>query len=125
MRYLDLPSAIAILICGSLFLMITVVTAAEFPAVEKLTSVKELSDPLLMFNGTRITTVEEWNTRRKPELKALFQHYMYGAMPAAPTISAAIKRLDKDCLGGKATMKQVTISFGAADCPPINLLMFV
>ena len=55
--------------------------AADFPPIEKLPVVKELPDPLKMFDGTTVTTVEQWNTHRKPELKALFEHYMYGPMP--------------------------------------------
>jgi hypothetical protein len=50
---------------------------------------------------------------------------MYGQMPAAPKIAATARQTDRDGLGGKATMKQVTIAFGPPECPTINLLLFV
>src|SRR5436190_256378 len=58
--------------------------AAPFPDVSKLPIQRELPDPLVMFSGQRVTTKEQWFKERRPELKALFQHYMYGYMPAAP-----------------------------------------
>ena len=58
--------------------------AAEFPAFASLPSRPELPDPLVMLDGTKISTAADWNAKRKPELKALFQHYMYGHLPAKP-----------------------------------------
>src|SRR5262245_39316496 len=55
--------------------------AADFPAPESLPSRPELPDPLVMLDGSRIATKEEWLTKRAPELRALFQHYMYGKRP--------------------------------------------
>ena len=59
--------------------------AADFPPVDQLAARAELPDPLVMLDGTRVTTKEQWETKRKPELKALFQHYMYGRLPPTPT----------------------------------------
>jgi hypothetical protein len=39
-------------------------------------------DPLVMANGTRVTTAAQWRDARRPELLALFTHEMYGVMPA-------------------------------------------
>jgi hypothetical protein len=98
--------------------------AAEFPEVEKLPVVADLPDPLKMFDGTPVKTRQEWEARRKPELKALFQHYMYGYLPAAPKIRSKVNSTHNDLFGGKATMKQVTISFGPPGCPDIDLILF-
>ena len=46
--------------------------AAEFPPVEKLPERAELPDALTMFDGTKVTTREQWYEQRRPELKALF-----------------------------------------------------
>ena len=73
----------------------------------------------------RVSTPQQWNEHRKPELKSLFQHYMYGELPPAPKINATVKTADLDAVAGKATMKQVAITFGPPGCPAINLLMFV
>src|SRR4051794_38488694 len=87
------------------FVMISPSLAADFPEFDKLASNKEMPDPLVMLDGTRVTTTAEWNEKRKPELKALFQYYMYGEIPPAPQVATALRRADRDVLGGKATMK--------------------
>jgi hypothetical protein len=78
-----------------------------------------------MLNGQRVATKEQWVEQRRPELKALFQHYMYGYLPAAEKITAKVEREDKKAFDGKATLKEVTIRFGPTDTPPIHLLLVV
>ena len=57
----------------------------------------ELPDPLVMFDGQPVTSPEQWISRRRPELKALFQHYMYGQMPPAPDDETfAVEREDRE-----------------------------
>ena len=62
--------------------------AADFPAPEKLPASAALPDPLVMRDGTRVTTKEQWLTKRAPELRALFEHYMYGARPQPRAVTA-------------------------------------
>jgi hypothetical protein len=104
----------------------TSVVRADFPPVSDLPSRTELPDPLVMFNGERVTTKEQWQSKRLPELKALFQYYMYGYLPAAPAkIESKVEREDRRALGGKATLKEVTIAFGPPEVPRIHLLLVV
>jgi hypothetical protein len=99
---------------------------AGFPDVSQLPSRPELPDPLVMLDGSRVADPEQWNEKRRPELKALFQHYMYGAMPPAPaTIAPTVEREDGRFFGGKATKKEVTIAFGPTDAPKIHLLLII
>jgi hypothetical protein len=99
---------------------------ADFPEVSKLPSQANLPDPLVMFNGQRIATKDQWVSERRPELKALFQHYMYGRMPPAPqAISSTLEREDRGLFDGKATKKEVAITFGPPACPKIHLLLVV
>ena len=114
-----------LIVCGAALFAALPARGDDFPDRDKLPVIKELPDPLLMLDGTRITSKEDWNSRRKPELKALFQHYMYGYFPAATKITASVDREDADAVDGKASMKQVTIAFGPAGCPPIHLLLIV
>jgi hypothetical protein len=103
-----------------------VLAADDFPSVDKLPSHPELPDPLVMLNGKKVTTKEEWVEKRQPELKKLFQHYMYGYLPAKPkNLDFKIERVDKKALGGKATLKEVTISFGPPETPKIHLMLFI
>src|SRR6266446_8548299 len=104
---------------------------ADFPEVSKLSSQPGLPDPLLMSGGEPgrpkpVADKEHWIAKRRPELKALFQHYMYGYTPAAPArVIPTIEREDSRFFGGKATKKEVTISFGPPDCPKIHLLLVI
>lgn len=87
-------------------------SAADFPPVEKLPANPQFPDPLVMLDGTKVTTKEQWEQQRKPELKALFQHYMYGRLPAAPKIQKHnVLFTDANALGGKATLSEVKITF--------------
>lgn len=100
-------------------------TAADFPAVADLPARAELPDPLIMLDGERITTKEQWAQKRRPELKALFQHYMYGFLPPPEKIDARVEREDKKAFDGKATLKELTIAFGPPETPRIHLLLVV
>ncbi len=39
-------------------------------------------DPLTFENGSKVTTADEWNTKRRPELVELFEREIYGREPA-------------------------------------------
>src|SRR5436305_14324599 len=80
----------AFFVIGAMFIMSHRSPAADYPEIDKLPARMELPDPLVMFDGTPVTTRKQWTERRAPELKALFQHYMYGDIPAAPKISATV-----------------------------------
>jgi hypothetical protein len=79
-----------------------------------------------MFDGTPVKTKGLWEKKRRPELQGLFQHYMYGYPPPVPdNVAFKVERTDPKALGGKATLKEVTISFGPKGTPKIHLLLFV
>ena len=97
-----------------------------FPSIDRLPSRPGLPDPLVMFDGTPVTTRDQWFTKRRPELKALFEHYMYGKAPQPPdNVAGTVERHDPHYFGGKATKDEVTIHFGPAGTPPIHLLFVV
>jgi hypothetical protein len=99
---------------------------ADFPDVSELPSHPELPDPLVMLNGQRVTTKQQWFDQRRPELKALFQYYMYGYLPPAPKrIRARVEHEDPRAFAGKATLREIAISYGPAGAPPIHLLLVV
>ncbi len=98
--------------------------AADFPDVAQLPSHPTLPDPLVMLNGERVTTKEQWFARRRPELKELFEYYMYGYAPPAPAnVEAKTLFTNPQAFGGKATLKEVAITYGPAGTPPIYLLV--
>jgi hypothetical protein len=85
-------------------------SAADFPDPKDLPARPDLPDPLVMLDGTKVTTKEQWVEKRRPELKALFQHYMYGTLPSVTPVSARILHEDNKAFGGKATLREVAIS---------------
>ena len=97
-----------------------------FPEVEKLPIVAELPDPLTMFGGGKVASRDEWFAKRRPELLALFSHYMYGSTPPAPEkIDAKVSAIDRAYFAGAATRKLVTIKLGPAGAPALNVLLVV
>ncbi|MBN1419625.1 MAG: acetylxylan esterase [Planctomycetes bacterium] len=123
----DVSHRAAIILLAGLLGSAPQARAAEaFPPVSDLPSRPDLPDPLVFLNGKRVETTEEWVAKRRPELKALFQHYMYGYLPPPPAkINSAIERVDPAFFGGKATKKEVVIRFGPEDAPRIHLLVIV
>src|SRR5438270_5895094 len=94
---------------------------SALPDPDKLPAQKGMPDPLVMRNGQRVTSKEQWFKERRPELKMLFQHYMYGYAPPPPAKAEyKIERVDPKALGGKATLKEVTILLAGADGPKIH-----
>ncbi|MDA0832177.1 MAG: acetylxylan esterase [Planctomycetota bacterium] len=121
-RYLSLFFIPALVVLSSLVRA----DDAPFPPVSELPVHTELPDPLRMMNGEEITTADEWFEKRRPELKDLFQHYMYGYLPASPEkIRFVVERENKLIFDGKAELRQVAIHYGPDDCPPIHLMIVV
>jgi hypothetical protein len=123
----DKTSRIWILAFGACaFWLVPTVARAQFPEVKDLPVRLNLPDPLVQADGQRVTSREQWVSQRRPELKKLFQHYMYGEMSAAPdNLAAKVEREEPNFFGGKATLKEVTLTFGPAGTPPIHLLLVV
>jgi hypothetical protein len=116
------------MICRSFALLLLFATTPLFAQKGELPPPAELPetdypDPLVMFDGTPVKTVQEWEQQRKPELRRLFQHYMYGYMPAAPdNVTFKVVR-KKELFDGKALKKEVIIKFGPQKADPIMLLV--
>lgn len=73
-----------------------------------------LPDPLTLNNGAKVTTVQQWETQRRPEILQLFSDQMYGRTPDEK-IPVSYTLLDEkaDALNGKATCKQIRFLFQA------------
>ena len=101
-------------------------TQPTFPEPSALPFQAALPDPLVMLDGRRVTSRDQWVKERRPELLALFQHYMYGAIPPKPAHTRA-RDLGEyhDFLAGKATLKLVRLETGPAKAPQIDLMLVV
>lgn len=100
--------------------------SARLPSPSELPRQASLPDPLTMLDGRPVTSREQWVKERRPELIRLFQHYMYGQIPAVPaTVAAKVDREDQQAFGGKAMLREVTISFDQSGIPPIYLMLVI
>lgn len=118
----------SIVSAGGLVMALALTAAAssgDFPEPSKLPTQKDLPDPLVSLSGKKIATTEQWEKERKPELKKLFEHYMYGVAPKAPNVKAKVERADPKALGGKATLKEITLTLAGIDGPKIHLLLVI
>src|SRR5262245_15128800 len=105
---------------GSLFVcvMVNTMSRADFAEVSNLSSRPEMPDPLVMLNGDKVASKEDWINKRRPELKKLFQHYMYGYFPPKPEkVTGKILHENKKAFGGKATLREIAVTFGPPKMP--------
>src|SRR5438105_12792775 len=98
--------------------------AADFPEPSKLPASTELPDPLVSFKGKKITTKDEWFKERRPELKKLFEHYMYGRLPEERKVAGKVIHEDAKAFGGKATLREIAV-YMKKEWPPIHVLLVV
>ncbi len=99
--------------------------AQTLPPPADLPSRPELPDPLISLDGRRADTKQKWMAERAPELRRLVQHYEYGKLPVAPAkVEAKLVREDKAALGGKATLKELTLTWGISEVE-LHLLLLI
>jgi hypothetical protein len=121
------------LTCLACLAHVTIVMSAQKPPdvaprnadtpVRDLTQ-SDMPDPLVSSSGDRVTTLKQWIEQRRPELRRLFQTYMYGELPPKPaTVDFKVENEYDDFLNGTARLKLVTISFGSVDAPKIDLMV--
>ncbi len=74
----------------------------------------DLPPLLLTAEGKKVTTAEEWLNVRRPQIMGLFSNLIYGRVPEAQspiTTTHEVVKEDKSFMGGKATRKDVKITF--------------
>jgi hypothetical protein len=85
-----------------------------------------LPDPLVMLDGTRVTTPAQWAARRA-EIVKLYEENQFGRTPGRPA-GMTFEVFDKGtpALGGAAIRKQVTVYFtGEKSGPKMDLLLYL
>lgn len=71
--------------------------------------IKELPDPFVMQDGSRVATVEDWNHRRE-EIKDLMLNIQYGTMPNSPE-EVKVKTLESKTFDEGETCEKLFIEF--------------
>ncbi|HQK36518.1 MAG TPA: acetylxylan esterase [Bacteroidales bacterium] len=84
-------------------------------------------DVLTLINGDRVQTEADWLQFRKPEIKALFEHLVYGVSPGMPdTLIFEIIEKNGKAFGGLGIRRQVNLYFRKdRSGPVISLLMYL
>lgn len=94
---------------------------------ESKVGVYTLPDPLVCFDGRRVTDATVWREIRRPEILDSFAANVYGRTPPIPThLRFETTDIDAEALGGLATRKQVTVRlFDEPEAPWIDLLIYI
>lgn len=96
---------------------------ATMPGPRDLPTRKEMPDPLVMNDGTKVTTPEQWRARRE-EMKALLEEYEYGHMPPPPGNVKGRETVAAKTLQNGVTYRQVRLSFGPEEKLGFDVAIF-
>jgi dienelactone hydrolase len=72
-----------------------------------------LPDPLKTTKGDKVTSRDQWQKTRRPEILELFRTHVYGRTPIGrpDTLRFVTKQIDNKAMDGKATMKLIDIEY--------------
>lgn len=86
-----------------------------------------LPDPLVCNDGERVTTKEEWENVRRPELMNIITTYMYGRTPQLQhALIWRVDTIDNKALEGKAIRKIITLQLTDKQGGPVlHLQLYV
>ena len=85
-----------------------------------------LPDPLVMNDGTPVTTIEQWEGERRAELLELFRREVYGRAPGRlDGQHYKVVLTDENAIGGMATRQEILIYFDASEEKYIRLVTWV
>jgi len=87
-----------------------------------------LPDPLTTDTGNRVTTSDQWQKIRRPEILELFRTNVYGRAPIGRpnTLRFDVQEINETATGGQATLKRIDIHFsGSGGESVIELELFI
>ncbi len=91
-------------------------------------SAQSLPDVFIGFSGEKVKSIEDWYTKRQPEIVRFFEKEVYGQRPVTNDFSFAYKIIEAETivLKGKAYRKQVRmfISNNHHDTLTVDLLIY-
>lgn len=81
---------------------------------EKQVPFYELPDPLVTIEGKKVSTVEEWQNVRRPQIMGMFASTIYGRVPVPESpieVEYQIQTEDKEFFDGRCTKKIVLATY--------------
>lgn len=80
-----------------------------------------LPEMMTCLDGTKVTTIKEWETKRRPEIMGLLTTYMYGKQPLPDsTFRFEIVGKDRETWNGKAMRRDIMLHL-TSDGPDVRL----
>jgi hypothetical protein len=102
----------------------TMLQAQQYPPASELPAIAAPPNLLVMQNGTEVTSADQWFKERRPELRKLIEHYMYGAPPVATEqVTATLVRTNDKAFDGKGIVQEITLTFGPEQKGKIHVLL--
>lgn len=101
----------------------------EHPSPADFPSHPALPDPLVMQDGARVASADDWRRLRRPELLELFETYVYGKRPHGPAydsqrpLAHRVLFEDRRAFDGAGTLREVELTIGPPEWPKIYLLI--
>ena len=83
----------------------------DLPGVDQLPVRKEMPDPLVMNDGTKVTTPEQMKQRQK-EIRTVLEYYHVGRMPPPPGNVKGTEVRSEIVMNGKVKYRQIHLTFG-------------
>jgi hypothetical protein len=95
----------------------------RMPGVNELPVRMEMPDPMVMNDGSRVTTPEQWNNRRE-EIKRTLEYYATGEMPPAPGNVKGVEVTNETVQDGSVNYRLVHLTFGPEEKLSLNIGIF-
>ncbi len=78
-------------------------------------------------NGVAVTSADQWDNARRPEIADMVQNYMYGYLPPAPTnLTGTVLSEDADYFGdGSTTRRVVELKYGPSGTKPATMNLYI
>ena len=93
------------------------------PGVKELPIRKEMPDVLVMNDGTRVRTPQQWQGRRE-EMRRILEYYAVGLAPPPPGNVKGRELKAQPVLGGKAKYRLVHLTFGPGESLGLDIGIF-
>jgi hypothetical protein len=95
----------------------------RMPGVNELPVRADLPDPMVMNDGARVTTPEQWAIRRQ-EIQHALEYYAIGEMPPPPGNVKGFGVTNQTVLGGKVKYRLVHLTFGPKERLSLDIGIF-
>jgi len=93
------------------------------PGVRELPIRLEMPDVMVMNNGTKVTTLHQWQERRE-EMKRILAYYAVGQMPPPPGNVKGKEVKSETVLGGSVHYRLAHLTFGPAERLGLDIGIF-